>query len=254
MRKIILSLSTALLASTPAWAINCQVETNCTTLGYTSSKDEGNCLKCPFGNQWACLKTDTSCPEDSSGSNCNVGDILYSDMTCNANVIASKTPIGVVFDKERRLATALIHGTRKWSLDFFDVPGITNKTTQQAAIADMEGKTNTEKIVAYCNSNGYDCPAFNFVSNHVTEGTHKGDWYLPSLGELKLMYSELGAINLAFNALGALPIPARDTWSSTAYSKDRAWTADFEIGYLEETKWKNLHLENLVYAIPILAF
>ena len=102
MRKIILSLSAALLASTPVWAINCQVETNCTTLGYTSSKDEGNCLKCPFGNQWACLKADTSCPEDSSGSNCNVGDILYSDKTCSTDYDSSKTPIGLIFDSDKR--------------------------------------------------------------------------------------------------------------------------------------------------------
>ena len=124
MRKIILSLSATLLASPPVWAINCQVETNCTTLGYTSSKDEGNCLKCPFGNQWACLKNDSSGQEDTTPTpdydsgeenttptpdynNCKIGDILYSDMSCDSNVVASKTPIGVVFDGAKRLAIAL---------------------------------------------------------------------------------------------------------------------------------------------------
>ncbi len=31
------------------------VETqDCAALGYTDAKDTGNCLKCPFGNTWAC--------------------------------------------------------------------------------------------------------------------------------------------------------------------------------------------------------
>ena len=57
MRKIILSLSAALLASIPVWAINCQVETDCTTLGYTIDSDAGGCLKCPFGNKWANVRS-----------------------------------------------------------------------------------------------------------------------------------------------------------------------------------------------------
>ena len=86
MRKIILSLSTALLASTPAWAINCQVETNCTTLGYTSSKDEGNCLKCPFGNQWACrctpLPSETGCTNGTTTGDDGCGGIRTICNTC----------------------------------------------------------------------------------------------------------------------------------------------------------------------------
>ena len=155
MRKIILSLSAALLASTPVWAINCQVETDCATLGYTSDGDEGGCLKCPFGNKWAC-----------ETSSIEVGDILYSDMTTDKEIVSGKTPIGVVFDADRKLAIALEASTygEVWmeisendsagEEKNFDVPGVKNYTSQTEALTDWQGKENTKTIIEYCQKNG----------------------------------------------------------------------------------------------------
>lgn len=89
MRKIILSLSTALLASTPAWAINCQVATDCATLGYNSSTNTGGCLKCPFGEKWAC-----SCTPLPSETNCPNGTTTVDDGCGGARTVCKKcTPI-----------------------------------------------------------------------------------------------------------------------------------------------------------------
>ena len=89
MRKIILSLSTALLASTPAWAINCQVATDCATLGYNSSTNTGGCLKCPFGEKWAC-----SCTPLPSETNCPNGTTTADDGCGGARTVCKKcTPI-----------------------------------------------------------------------------------------------------------------------------------------------------------------
>ena len=85
MRKIILSLSTALLASTPVWAINCQVATDCATLGYNSSTNTGGCLKCPFGEKWAC-----SCTPLPSETNCPNGTVAVDDGCGGARTVCKK--------------------------------------------------------------------------------------------------------------------------------------------------------------------
>ena len=255
MRKIILSLSTALLASTPAWAINCQVETNCTTLGYTSSKDEGNCLKCPFGNQWACLKADTSCPEDSSGSNCNVGDILYSDMTCSSDVIASKTPIAVVFDTTNHLAIALDTEQKTWSDEDFDVPTLSNYTISaegSAAEADWQGKNNTRLVLEYCKANGKSCPAFEYVNSYKTEGTKTSDWYLPAEGELCTIYGNMGVLNTALEKIAGSKLPSQRHWSSTENTYSTAWTKDFDNG--NSSNYLGSGKDNSNYIRPVLKF
>ena len=137
MRKIILSLSAALLASTPVWAINCQVETDCTTLGYTIDSDAGGCLKCPFGNKWAC-STSGGVSKD-----CVVGAILNSDMSCSEDVVSGKTPIGVVFESEKRLAIGLNTSKLDWvavSQDLCDIPNLTNYDSILVALEDWNAK------------------------------------------------------------------------------------------------------------------
>lgn len=107
---------------------------DCPTLGYTENSDKGGCLKCPFGNYWACPKTEscsasykytctgvnqikpltspcggkyTSCNcasgyEWKNGAcskalpKCQIGYIFYADNTCSYNLDSSKTPKGVV--------------------------------------------------------------------------------------------------------------------------------------------------------------
>ena len=274
MRKIILSLSATLLASPPVWAINCQVETNCTTLGYTSSKDEGNCLKCPFGNQWACLKNDSSGQEDTTPTpdydsgeenttptpdynNCKIGDILYSDMSCDSNVVASKTPIGVVFDGAKRLAIALDTAEKIWSDEDFDVPGLSNITSSSAVKADWQGKNNTRVVLEYCKANGKSCPAFEYVNSYKTEGTIAGDWYLPALGELKAMYGNKNVLTIALGKVGGTKFWTDWYWSSSEYSDYGAWKFDFAGGFTanrNKNKVDKGDYYTVTYVRPVLAF
>ena len=137
MKKVIL-LSSVLLAvpfmmNGETQAADC-VTQNCPTLGYTSASNTGNCVKCPFGNFWACPKVEscssaykytctgtnemkpTSSPcggkyvscscasgyEWKSGAcskalpKCQIGYIYYTDNTCSYNMDSTKTPKGVV--------------------------------------------------------------------------------------------------------------------------------------------------------------
>ena len=240
MRKIILSLSAALLASTPVWAINCQVETDCATLGYTSDGDEGGCLKCPFGNKWAC-----------ETSSIEVGDILYSDMTTSSEVISGKTPIGVVFDSKKKLAIALEEAIRiYWSESIFDSPEITNYSSTTQVIEDWNGKENTKAVWEYCQAQGKTCSAFRYVSLYRTEGTSAGDWYLPAPGELNAIYSHNGALNTTLSKIGGVLFDRDNYWACSEYDTSNAWYQAFGNGRFYGGS-KN---DTLVSARPVIAF
>ena len=257
MRKIILSLSAALLASTPAWAINCQVQTSCTTLGYTSNTDEGGCLKCPFGNQWACVKS--AGQEEPSTGECQIGAILYSDMTCSSEVISSKTPIGVVFDSDRKLAIGLETSNTMWlsgiaTISKFDAPDVKNYETSSTALSDINGKKNTKNILKYSRVGGRVSPAAEYVDAYKTKGTSAGDWYLPSLGELDILYKNKAKLSTALDLFG-LRVFHSSFWSSTENSSLMAWEYDFSLGYIRSSiKCESSTDSGLATVIPVLDF
>ena len=68
--------------------------TDCLQLGYTSLQKCDNGLKCPFGEYWACPKTEEKAVlGECTGyaKNCKIGDILNSDGTCSENKENNKT-------------------------------------------------------------------------------------------------------------------------------------------------------------------
>ncbi len=82
----------------------CVDNEDCSALGYTETTNKENCLKCPFGEYWACPgKTAAEEPESAVlgqctgyAKNCKIADILNSDGTCTSDKVSGKTPIGVV--------------------------------------------------------------------------------------------------------------------------------------------------------------
>lgn len=108
-------------------------------------------------------------------------------------------------------------------------------------LSDMNGKSNTEKILAVDNGMSTDWQITETISNvydneyihpvaqccwrYHTIGTSQGDWYLPSAGELGYLASRWKTINLSiqkiidFNISSALVLPANyNWWSSTECS------------------------------------
>ena len=272
MRKILLMSSALALLSGMAEAA-CIQTPSCSSLGYSSSSSCSGGTKCPFGNYWNCdainkvnsinsqitnltnkitnLETQiTEIKKEVSTANCLVGDILYSDMTCNSNYVTSKTPIGVVFDHSRKLAIGLEQSHQHWSYpDYFDVPGVDNITD---AITDLDGKKNTSTILAYCKTKGKSCPAFEYVNSYKTEGTKAGDWYLPSIGELYVMYDNMGVLDVALEKIAATKLYAGSYWSSSERSDDDAWRLYFDKG--NDTVDYNSKEVYTFYARPVLAF
>ena len=285
MRKFLLYSSTFMVLNGVAEAA-CIQTPSCSSLGYESTSSCSGGIKCPFGNAWNC-SGGIKCPfgnawncnlinkinslntqitnltnkittieekivkieSSTSSSNCIVGDILYSDKSCDPNVIATKKPIGVVFDRANKLAIGLEESKQYWSTESFDVPGVSNITSSSAVTADWQGKNNTRVVLEYCKANGKSCPAFEYVNSYKTEGTIAGDWYLPSMGELNAIYGNKGVLNLALGKIGGTELISNHYWSSSVYPPDEAWGLNFGGGNVYSTG-KNSSL----YVRPVLAF
>ena len=256
MRKFLLyssALAVFGLSSSVAEAACIQTPT-CSSLGYTSTSSCTGGTKCPFGNYWNCtageIKTELTnkitelekiieeIKQNSSSnsdilSNCKIGDILYSDKSCDPNVIASKIPIGVVFDRANKLAIGLEQFSESWAIGDFDVPGLSNITSSSAAIADWQGKNNTRLVLECCKANGKSCTAFEYVNSYKTAGTQAGDWYLPALGELNAIYGSKGVLDIALGKIKGTKLEASKYHSSSEGSYRDAWGLNFHNGYVE---------------------
>ena len=284
MRKFLL-YSTILVAFTMSGAAEaaCIQTPSCSSLGYTSSQSCNGGIKCPFGNAWNCTASDLSTQiteltnkiteqtnkiteitnkittieekivtieSGASSSNCILGDILYSDKSCDPNVVASKKPIGVVFDRANRLAIALDTELKTWSDEYFDVPALSNYSSPSEIIADWQGKNNTRLVLEYCKANGKSCPAFEYVNSYKTEGTLAGDWYLPAMGELNAIYGNIGVLNTALGKIGGTKLPLNWHWSSSESSSHYAWEQEFGNGDVSSYGKNPVNW----YVRPVLAF
>ena len=162
----------------------------------------------------------------SVSKDCVVGAILNSDMSCSADVVSGKTPIGVVFDRENKLAMGLEESYMKYSETFLDFSLLNTFASNSMALTDMDGKKNTNTILAYCKANGKSCPAFEYVSEYKTEGTKAGDWYLPALGELFEIYYNRDEVNAALERIGATRLADHELvyyGSSSMYDGRSSW-------------------------------
>jgi len=119
--------------------------------------------------------------------------------------------------------------------------------TGWAARAVGSGQANTTAMLAN-GATGYigDTSGAAFYSNALASGvpagcvTSKDDWFLGSLGEMKLMYDNLQGVG-GFMAYGY--------WSSSEKSSDEAWNQYFDNGTLTSP-----FKENPLYVRPVRAF
>ena len=254
MRKILLMSSALVLLSGMAEAA-CIQTPSCSSLGYSSSSSCSGGTKCPWGNYWNCdainkvnsinsqitnltnkittLETKvTELQKDTETSNCQIGDILYSDMSCSPNLYQNKKPIGVVFDRTLKRAMALDVKCRiEVANSGIEVSNIPIHTEKNSAKTDYDGKENTNKILKACQSfpYGFDCLGVDYVNSYKTEGTKAGDWYIPSAGEMNTIYLNREVLNTTLNNMGAsslyfdLSVYATSTMKNSAYM----WVIDF---------------------------
>lgn len=89
-------------------------------------------------------------------------------------------------------------------------------------------------------------------ANSNGEGLTAGYWWLPSVGELLMMYANKAKINYALSLIkGAQQLDTNWYWSSTEYGPANAWGLSFGDGYLHG--WSN-KVKGKGHVRPVSAF
>ena len=108
--------------------------------------------------------------------------------------------------------------------------GGTTTGDRVTAMNDWNGKANTAAIIAASRADaitntaqpGY-CNLYSRV-NARGEGLTAGKWWLPSLGEMMMIYANMTKINYALSLIaGATPLVENWYWTSTEGSATYAW-------------------------------
>lgn len=127
--------------------------------------------------------------------------------------------------------------TLTWSSAAVSGGGVTT-SDRVTALNDWAGKANTTAQVTHseCNTASY-APGFcNLYSrtNANGYGLTAGKWWLPSLGEMMMIYVNMTKINYALSLItGATQLQETAYWTSTQYSAPNAWYLYLNFGYAD---------------------
>ena len=140
----------------------------------------------------------------------------------------------LVMDGDKFIVVAPTEATLKWSSS--DVNGGGTTTSDRVtAFADFNGKQNTASQVAHneCSGASYApgyCHSYSRV-NANGKGLTAGKWWLPSVGELMIIYANMKKINYALSLIsGSSQLVENWYWSSTEASASNAWNLNLNDG------------------------
>ena len=119
--------------------------------------------------------------------------------------------------------------------------------SSEGATSDLDGKANTEKILAVdnaastawqtaesitnANSTATVHPAAQCCWRFNPGSTNQGDWYLPSIGELAFIMPNFNDLQTAISNVSGVQLGGSYSyWSSTEFSDGIAWTVDTSHG------------------------
>ena len=155
-----------------------------------------------------------------------VGDILCTDGSIvkpSAWPVNGKTAMGIVYyvDNTGEHGWAVhLHdqGTMSWSTSGLDIPALTNYyNIVRNAIMDLDGYFNTQAIRASGNAQMFPVAyAVDFDNG----------WYVPALGQFRLLYAEIATINNSLQVVDGTPFELNSNWvywSSTEGDGGGAW-------------------------------
>ena len=133
----------------------------------------------------------------------------------------------MVVEGGKMLVVAPTEATLYWSSAAVSAGGKTT-SDRETALNDWTGKTSTAAQITHneCKTESYApgfCASYERV-NANGNGLTAGSWWLPSLGELMMIYANMRKINYALSLInGATQLAETWYWSSTQYSATRAW-------------------------------
>ena len=114
--------------------------------------------------------------------------------------------------------------------------GGTTTSDRVTAMNDWNGKTNTAAQIAHAEASGAGyAPGFcaNYSrANANGKGLTAGKWWLPSLGEMMMIYANMTKINYALSLInGATQLVEDWYWTSTEGSAPGAWRLNLDSGH-----------------------
>ena len=133
------------------------------------------------------------------------------------------------------LVVAPTEATLYWSSATVSAGGKTT-TDRETALNDWTGKTSTAAQITHneCKTESYApgfCASYERV-NANGKGLTAGRWWLPSLGELMMIYANMRKINYALSLInGATQLAETWYWSSTESSATNAWYLYLSYGH-----------------------
>lgn len=133
----------------------------------------------------------------------------------------------MVVEGGKILVVAPTEATLYWSSAAVSAGGKTT-TDRETALNDWTGKTSTAAQITHneCKTESYApgfCASYERV-NANGNGLTAGSWWLPSLGELMMIYANMRKINYALSLIeGATQLAETWYWSSTESSATYAW-------------------------------
>ncbi len=209
----------------------CTPAPDCAELGFTmdASKCSGAALKCPWDLSKAACKEKEALKSQLP--------ILYGDGTVSKELVAGKTPIGVVFDEAAKLAVALTivdhsgqisTGKISWTLPLQESSNQPfcmhtelsecDYTTKESGTCAPDGQENTKRILETTeeikahSGTVYKCKERAYAAMGCTsyapsacsqDFCKNGKWFLPSMNELEKIYNSKTAIASSLNTLSA---------------------------------------------------
>ena len=106
--------------------------------------------------------------------------------------------------------------------------GGTTTTDRVTAMNDWNGKANTAAQITHSEASGTGyapgfCHAYSRV-NANGQGLTAGKWWLPSMGEMMMIYANMTKINYALSLINGATKLAEDWyWTSTEHDASHAW-------------------------------
>ena len=140
----------------------------------------------------------------------------------------------MVVEGGKILVVAPTEATLYWSSAAVSAGGKTT-TDRETALNDWTGKTSTAAQITHseCNTESYApgfCASYERV-NANGQGLTAGRWWLPSPGELMMIYANMRKINYALSLInGATQLAEAVYWSSTESSATNAWHLGLDNG------------------------
>jgi len=200
-------------------------------------------------NGGTCIDGTCDCPDGTLGTNCQSFDATKVQLLLDSGVrpidlydggiplssLYGKTyEGGLIFYLNTNNGTGFVaaqvdQGVAVWGCAGVDIPGLNNVTELPPSSAGVEtisgtrigdGKANTDAILAACTGNDESARLCRDLGV---------DWFLPSRGELKLMYTNLhtnGHGNFSTDDNGGNSWYGY--WSSTEYDISNAWIQRFD--------------------------